>query len=195
MKKILPVLAATVALTSPATAGFYVGLGAGFGKLNSSGVRKAMGGTAVSVKGSGTEGIGLILCGYNFSLGNFMAGIDLMGSLKGGNINVTSGTYKASVKQNFNARLAARFGYYIIPRMLTFLSLGVTAAQGKLSLTTTRPVKAWLPALSVGAGIEVGVTSHLKLRLEYIFNGFGHFTKSSVKVAEHSGLAAVVWEF
>lgn len=217
MKKVLPVLASIIALSSVATAnnGFYVGVGAVVGgelaTIKGNGINIGGGNTgAVNLNGGTTIGGGDVIVGYNYVTGQFVMGLDLSLGFKGGTLNEsvaatvsgTSYTVTTSIKQNFGGRLAARFGYMIAPKTMAFLSVGAamakfkttTNASGFAAAANTNKTKI---GFSVGGGFEADVATNVKARVEYIFNRYNNVAGSGSKltVSEHLARFAVFYAF
>ncbi|MGA2493768.1 MAG: outer membrane protein [Roseiarcus sp.] len=137
--------------------GFYVGVNGGWG-----------GGTGGGDLGSPTGGLVGGTVGYNYQIGQFVAGLegdwDWADINKSGAIGSTS--YSNKIDQLVTARVRAG---YAIDRALLYVTAGYAGAEDKVSVPTAFSSTDWRSGGAVGAGLEYAFTNNISAKAEYIY--------------------------
>jgi outer membrane immunogenic protein len=159
--------------------GFFVGIGAsyGFGTFDTS-----------ASAGFDHGGIGSILAGYNWRVGNLLYGLE--GELSSGALgaNVLPGFSGYATNLDYQGALRARMGVLVSPSLLVFGKVGASLAGMTLTENQTAvAVSQSFSGYQVGAGLEYKLSSQLSLRFDYDYNAFSAanvgFTDSSIAVS------------
>ena len=137
--------------------GFYVGVNGGWG-----------GGTSGGDFGSPTGGLVGGTVGYNYQIGQFVAGLE--GDWDWADINKSGtilgvGPYSNKVDSVLTAR--ARVGV-AMDRALLYVTGGYAGAEDKVS-TVGLSSTDWRSGGAIGAGIEYAFTNNISAKAEYIY--------------------------
>jgi outer membrane immunogenic protein len=121
---------------------------------------------------------GGVLAGYNHQINRLVLGLALDGGLQSASLDAAdpdSNGYSA-FDLDWNAHFRARLGYALPRRTLVFGAFGLALAR--LNLDDVDPGfgkdDAVLTGWTLGGGIEHAVSDHLLLRLEYLYDDYGH---------------------
>lgn len=155
---------------------------------------------------------GGLLAGYNRQLERFVVGVEVDGGLGTADFGSgdSGGNGYSAFDLQWNAHARARAGY-AFDRTLLFVAGGLAVAR--LKIDDTDPGFGDDSATSVGwtlgAGVERAVTDSLVLRLEYLYDDYGHASytiaspagpffpsyQGETDLTAHTLRAAVAWKF
>jgi outer membrane immunogenic protein len=153
--------------------GFYLGLTYGYA---TGWTDVANGGSAFDIDMTG--GNGTVFAGYNWQLGNAVAGLeaDIGIGNYGGSENDVSGEI------NSFGSIRGRLGYLLTPSFLLYGTAGF--AYGDFDFSVNGDTQSELfTGYQVGAGTELKFSEPWALKLEYVYTDFGSETLS------HNGIA------
>ena len=143
--------------------GFYVGVNGGWG-----------GGTGGGNFGSPTGGLVGGTVGYNYQIGQFVAGLE--GDWDWADINKSgvngAGAYSNKIDELLTAR--ARAGY-AIDRALLYVTAGYAGVEDRVTLPGLSSTD-WRSGGAFGAGIEYAFTNNISAKAEYIYAPFSDKT-------------------
>jgi outer membrane immunogenic protein len=140
--------------------GFYVGLNGGWG-----------GGSSGGDFGSPTGGLVGGTVGYNYQVGQFVAGLE--GDWDWADLNkngsILGNPYSNKVDQLLTARARAGFA---MDRALLYVTGGYAGAEDKVSMPGFFSSTDWRSGGAFGGGIEYAFTNNISAKAEYIYAPF-----------------------
>ena len=138
--------------------GFYVGVNGGWGGTSGGGNL-----------GSPTGGLVGGTVGYNYQIGQFVAGLEGdwdWADINKSGVNGVVGPYRNKVDELVTAR--ARAGY-AIDRALLFVTAGYAGAEDKVSIPSGVSSTDWRSGGAIGGGVEYAFTNNISAKVEYIY--------------------------
>jgi outer membrane immunogenic protein len=138
--------------------GFYVGVNGGWGASSGGGDFGAPNGGLVG----GTVG-------YNYQIGQFVAGLEGdwdWADLNKSGVNGVVGPYTNKVDELVTAR--ARAGY-AIDRALFYVTAGYAGAEDKVNVPGVFSSTDWRSGGAFGGGVEYAFTNNISAKIEYIY--------------------------
>ena len=140
--------------------GFYVGVNGGWGGASGGG---DLGGPTGGLVG-GT-------IGYNYQIGQFVAGLEGDWDWADLNKNGTVGVLPYSNKIDSLLTARARVGV-AMDRALLYVTGGYAGAEDKVSVPTVFGSTDWRSGAAIGGGIEYAFTNNISAKAEYIYTAF-----------------------
>ena len=140
--------------------GFYVGVNGGWGGSSNGGDF-----------GSPTGGLIGGTVGYNYQIGQFVAGLE--GDWDWADLNKSGvnglGPYSNKVDQMLTARARAGIA---MDRALLYVTGGYAGAEDKVNVPGVFGSTDWRSGGAIGAGIEYAFTNNISAKAEYIYTAF-----------------------
>ncbi len=175
--------------------GFYAGVHAGFGWFDASGSF----GAPVNLDASGA--MGGVLLGYNWDLGNYVAGLEADASFGGqSDTQPVFGFGALRLTNHGQHTFRARLGLETGTSGLLYVTGGLALADFWGTVSSGARDKDFLVGGVVGAGYEAMLTEDISIRGEYLYANYGNNTFSAggdfdLDVETHTIRAGVAWRF
>ncbi|SMF38538.1 outer membrane immunogenic protein [Tistlia consotensis] len=155
---------------------------------------------------------GGLLAGYNHQIRRFVLGAELDGGLGTADFGSgeSGGNGYSAFDLDWNAHARGRVGY-AFERTLVFVAGGLAVAR--LKIDDTDPGfgedRSTSVGWTIGGGVEQAITDNLVLRLEYLYDDYGHASytidspagpffpsyQAETDLTAHTLRAAVAWRF
>ncbi|MCR9138389.1 MAG: outer membrane beta-barrel protein [Alphaproteobacteria bacterium] len=198
-KRITAIIAASLAVTVPATAadlyiapeppapiisgesvynwtGFRVGIGFGTTMMNNYLRAPALAAGSTTIGGLGDRGfVGTLSAGYDHALANgVIVGASVLGRYGDADTSVTGGGTSAEIKADYGFDVVGRLGYSITPRTMAYLLGGYSWQHFKLSGTGPTVSQNWgASGYVVGFGTETAIRDNWTWSSEYRYANYG----------------------
>lgn len=156
--------------------GYYAGLHAGWLRADVNYREPDFPGFEIHPKFDGFQG-GMLM-GYNREFNHFVVGLAGDGGLSTAKhgANDSGGNGYSVFDMDWNAHFRGRLGFALPYRTLVFGTFGLAVAKLKLNDVDPGFGKddAYLAGWTLGGGIEHAISKHRFLRLEYLYDDYGH---------------------
>jgi len=159
---------------APATdfSGFYIGAQFGHGSLSSANMGTRSGGTPIDIQRASQGPVVGLFAGVGTVLSGFYVGAEVEGDISNINWNIerepNGRIYSAEHEYSFGVR--ARLGYQFSDRALIYGHAGAVRTHFNIPFSTNSTTiysEETRTGLRFGAGMEIGLGKHARLRLDY----------------------------